>query len=212
MALGRSYGAMKGDLLNFDVAAYPIPWWSVALQIVVGVLIPVVAAWIRVRRACRMPIAGGLRDYGVDRSADQFTDHWSVRIGGLTRPLLLSIRNAFRNRQRMTLTLLALALGGAVFLAAANLRASVIDSVGLLFEAQRYTFSVRLANAHDADSVESIVVERRGSGACRRLDRPSCRSTARRRCGRQRYQRGGSAGGNSASRAEDRRRALAAAG
>ena len=157
MALGRSYGAMKGDLLNFDVAAYPIPWWSVALQIAIGVLIPVVAAWIRVRRACRMPIAGGLRDYGVDRSADQFTDHWSVRIGGLTRPLLLSIRNAFRNRQRMTLTLLALALGGAVFLAAANLRASVIDSVGLLFEAQRYTFSVRLANAHDADSVESIV-------------------------------------------------------
>jgi putative ABC transport system permease protein len=157
ITLGRRYGALKGDLLNFDVAAYAIPWWSVALQVVVGMLIPVVAAWIRVRHACRIPIAGSLRDVGVDRAADQFTDHWSVRIGGLTRPLLLSVRNAFRNRQRMTLTLLALAMGGAVFLAAANLRASVIDSVGLLFEAQRYTFSVRLAEAHSADSVETIV-------------------------------------------------------
>ena len=87
--------------------------FSTALYItsngLVGLLIPVIAAWIRVRRACRIPIASGLRDFGVDRSADRFTDHWSVRIGGLTRPMLLSIRNAFRNRQRMTLTLLALA-------------------------------------------------------------------------------------------------------
>jgi putative ABC transport system permease protein len=157
ITLGRSYGALKGDLLNFDVAAFAIPWWSIALQVVVGLLIPVIATWLRVRRACRMPIANGLRDFGVDRSADDFTDHWSVRIGGLARPVLLSVRNAFRNRQRMTLTLLALAMGGAVFLAAANLRASVIDSVGLLFDAQRYSFSVRLADAHGTDSVESIV-------------------------------------------------------
>jgi putative ABC transport system permease protein len=57
----------------------------------------------------------------------------------------------------VTLTLFALALGGAVFLAAANLRASVLDSIDLLFSAQRYTFSARLADAHDADSVDAIV-------------------------------------------------------
>ena len=104
-----------------------------------------------------MSVAEGLRDSGIDRSADQFTDHWSMRVGGLTRPLLLSVRNTFRNRQRVTLTLLALATGGAVFLAAANLRASVLDSIDLLFSAQRYTFSVRLADAHDVDSVDAVV-------------------------------------------------------
>jgi putative ABC transport system permease protein len=159
ISIGRSYGALKGDLLNFDVATYAIPWWSILIQIVVGLVIPVVAAWIPVRRACRMSIADGLRHSGIDRSADRFTDHWSMRIGGLARPLLLSVRNTFRNRQRVMLTLFALAMGGAVFLAAANLRASVIDSVGLLYAAQKYTFSVRLADPHDADSVAAIVGE-----------------------------------------------------
>ena len=41
------------------------------------------------------------------------------------RPLQLSIANAFRRRQRVVLTLLALATGGAVFLGADNLRESV---------------------------------------------------------------------------------------
>ncbi|HEY4306681.1 MAG TPA: ABC transporter permease [Gemmatimonadaceae bacterium] len=157
IALGRSYGALKGDLLNFDVAAYGIPWWSVVAQMGVGVIVPVVAAWFPVRRACRVSIADGLREFGADRSADRFADHWSMRIGGIARPVLLSLRNAFRNRQRMTLTLLALSTGGAVFLAATNLRASVVDSIGLLFDAQKYTFSIRLADAHDVDSVEAAV-------------------------------------------------------
>jgi putative ABC transport system permease protein len=157
IAAGRRYGALKGELLNFDVAAYSIPWWSLVIQIAVGILIPMIAAWIPVRRACHMSIADGLRDSGIDRAADHFTDHWSMRIGGLARPTLLAVRNTFRNRQRVTLTLLALAMGGAVFLAAANLRASVVDSVGLLFDAQKYTFSVRLADAHDADSVAAVV-------------------------------------------------------
>lgn len=159
IAAGRRYGALKGELLNFDIAGYGVPWWSILILVGVGVFIPMLAAWIPVRRACRMSIADGLRDSGIDRSADQFTDHWSMRIGGLARPTLLSVRNTFRNRQRVTLTLLALAMGGAVFLAAANLRASVIDSVGMLFAAQKYTFSVRLADAHDVDSVAAIVAK-----------------------------------------------------
>jgi putative ABC transport system permease protein len=154
---GRRYGALKGELLNFDVAAYAIPWWSIAVQLLVGVCVPIVAAWLPVRRASRMSVAEALRDAGIDRAADRFTDHWSMRLGGLARPLLLSVRNTFRNRPRVTLTLLALATGGAVFLAAANLRASVLDSVDLLFSTQKYTFSVRLADAHDADSVAAIV-------------------------------------------------------
>lgn len=157
ISLGRSYGALKGDLLNFDVSAYAIPWWAIALQLVIGALLPVIAALVPVLRGCRMPVAAALRDFGVDRSADGFAEHWSVRLGGVSRPILLSVRNAFRNRQRMTLTLLALATGGAVFLAAANLRASVIGAIDAIFSSQKFAFSVRLADPHGADSVETAV-------------------------------------------------------
>jgi putative ABC transport system permease protein len=158
LRIGRSYGALKGELLNFDVAGYSIPWWAVALQVVVATLLPVLAAAVPVRRACRASVASALREVGLDRAGgDATVDRWSARLGGISRPTLLAIRNAFRNRQRMTLTLLALAGGGAVFLGAANLRASVIHSLDLLFEQQRYSFSVRLGEPHAADSVERVV-------------------------------------------------------
>jgi len=156
--IGRSYGALKGELLNFDVAAYGIPWWAVALQIVVATMLPVLAAALPVRRACRASVASALREVGIDRQGgDSTVDRWSARIGGLSRPMLLAIRNAFRNRQRMILTLLALAGGGSVFLGAANLRAAVIRSLDSLFDQQRYSFSARLSESHPADSIEHVV-------------------------------------------------------
>ena len=156
--IGRSYGALKGELLNFDVTGFAIPWWAIALQIVVATALPIVAAWWPVRRACRASVASALREVGIDRAGnDSTTDRWSARIGGMSRPTLLAIRNTFRNRQRVTLTLLALAGGGAVFLGAANLRASVTQSLDLLFAQQRFAFSVRLGDPHAADSVERVV-------------------------------------------------------
>lgn len=157
VVIGRRYGALKGELLNFDVAAYAIPWWVVALQMMVGVLLPVLAAWFPVRHGCRQSVSTALRDFGLDRDAADATNEWMVRFGGISRPLLVSVRNSFRRRQRMLLTLLALATGGAVYLGAANLRASVIGAVDQLFSSQRYAFSVRLAAPHASDSIEAAI-------------------------------------------------------
>lgn len=88
------------------------------------------------------------------------------RVSGLTRPLLLSLRNAFRRRQRMVLTLLMLAFGGAVYLGALNLRVSIRASVGHLFgEILRYDMAVQLAQSYPADSLEAAVTGVAGVGA-----------------------------------------------
>ena len=154
---GRSYGALRAELLNFDISGYAIPWWAVGLQLVAATMLPLAAAAIPVRRGCRLPVATALRDFGLAHGAKTEADHWSKRIRGLPRPTLLSIRNAFRKRQRMTLTLLALATGGAVYIGAANLRRSVLGAVDLLYAGQTYDFTVRLAEPHEADSVEAVV-------------------------------------------------------
>jgi putative ABC transport system permease protein len=166
IAIGRRYGALKGELLNFDISAYSIPWWVIVLQLAVGVLLPVLAAWLPVRRGCRLPVSAALRDFGLDRDASESSNDWMARLGGFSRPVLVSVRNAFRKRQRMLLTLLALATGGAVFLGAANLRAAVVAAIDQLFESQRYTFSVRLTDPHAPDSVETVIAAVSGvSGA-----------------------------------------------
>jgi len=76
----------------------------------------------------------------------------------MTRPLLLSLRNAFRRRQRMALTLLTLAMGGAVYLGALNLRQSIRNSVAYMFGGiLRYDISVGFARPYRADSIEAAI-------------------------------------------------------
>lgn len=148
---GRAYGTLKADLLNFDLSTTSLPAWVLVLQVSTGVLLPVLAAAWPVRRACAIPVAEALRDVGITESAA--APAMLHRIGGVHRPLLLSLRNAFRRRQRLVLTLLTLASAGAVFLGARNLRRAVLGATDLMFAAQQYDFSLRVVAPADPDSL-----------------------------------------------------------
>ena len=150
---GHWYAEFTGDLLNFDVSSFRIPMWSFALQLAVGTLLPVVAAAFPVARGCRISVTEALRDFGISGHGDSLGGATFARFSGLSRPVLLSLRNAFRRRQRMILTLATLSIGGAVYLGAINLRRAVVDAVDLLFSTQKFDMSFRLAAPHAADSL-----------------------------------------------------------
>lgn len=157
--LGLAYARFSAELLNFDVAGQAIPPWAIAVQAVVGVLLPVAAAAVPVVRGSRIPVGEALRDFGID--ADARTGGGgglAGRVGGLARPLLLSLRNAFRRRQRMALTLLTLAMGGAVYLGALDLRTSIRGSVAYIFgELMRFDVVMRFAEPYPAERIEETV-------------------------------------------------------
>ncbi len=157
IVIGRAYAVLNANMLNFAVDGYAIPWWAIAGQVAVGCLLPVAAAAIPVLRACRMPVSAALRDAGIATDAGSAYLRRRIAIPGISRPLQLSIGNAFRRRQRMLLTLLALAAGGAVFLGANNVRIAVRGSLDLLFASQRFDIVLRLADARPAAQIESAV-------------------------------------------------------
>ena len=155
LVAGRQYAQVKAEMLNFEIVGHMVPGWVIGVQIAIGILLPVLAAAFPVWHACRMPVSDALRDVGIDGAGS--TGGIAYRVSGLSRPLLFSLRNAFRRRLRMALTLLALASGGAVFLAALNLRDSVLGATGMLYGSQHYDFSLRIAEPQVADSLEAIV-------------------------------------------------------
>lgn len=155
--IGRRYAGFRAEMLNFPLDDPALPWWALALQLAVGVALPVAAAALPVWRACRIPVGEALRDIGIVAPGRALASDRRVALGGLPRPLLLALGNAFRRRQRMLLTLLALAAGGSVFLGAANLRGAVQASVGLLFEGQHFDLSLRLIDAQPAAALETAV-------------------------------------------------------
>ena len=165
IAIGRPYAALKADMLNFPTSGIAIPWWAIALQIAVAAA----AGGRGVHSgAPGVPAAGrhGLRDTGIAASDGRSYLRRRIAHRGISRPLLLSLGNAFRSRQRMLLTLLALAAAARFFSAADNLRSAVRDSVDRCSRASTTTSCCDSTTAY-----RRAPRERSGRGTWRALTR-----------------------------------------
>jgi putative ABC transport system permease protein len=122
----------------------------------VGLVIPVLAAAYPVWKGSGISVREALADFGVGRQAfgtSRF-DRALAGMSGLGRPLLLAIRNSFRRRARLALTLLTLAAGGLFFMSALNVRASLIYSLDRLFATRQFDLSVNLGTMQPLEKVE----------------------------------------------------------
>ena len=145
--------------LNFDIASFSVPAWVYLLEGLVGLLAPLLAAAYPVARGTRVPVREALADYGVARSSFGATpfDRVLSTIGGAQRPLLLSLRNAFRRRARLVLTLATLSAGGLFFMSALNVRASLVHTLDRLFDSMRYDLTVSLGALQPLETIERAV-------------------------------------------------------
>jgi len=139
--------------LNFDVTSFAVPLWVYALVAVVGFLVPLLAAAWPIARATARPVLAALHDHGA--AAPRFgaggfggrLDRLAAAIGGLSRPFLLALRNLFRRRTRLLLTLATLSAAGVFFLSALYLRRSLIATIDAIFAGRRYDSAAALAEA-----------------------------------------------------------------
>jgi putative ABC transport system permease protein len=146
---GRGYAAFAAKLLNFQIFSDAIPWPTLALQVLVGLLAPLLAASYPILRGSRISVREAMSDYGIAEIRMQNAE-WSSAFSRLqskiknlqskmvSRPFALSLRNTFRQRGRLLLTLGTLAVGGAGFIVAMNVSASATSTVDAEFAAQKY--------------------------------------------------------------------------
>lgn len=158
LALGLPLGLWGGftlcramaRFLNFDIASFAVPPWVFLLVFLAGLGVPLLAAAWPVWRGIARPALAGLADHGAPAApfgagarAGAF-DRLLAGCGGAARPILLAVRNAFRRRTRLALTLLTLATAGTFFLAGLDLRSSLINTADRIYAgrpaAARYSF------------------------------------------------------------------------
>jgi len=121
--LARYISSMMGaGLEGFRVV--PI---AVVVQILIAFLIPLGAGYFPVNRGAKTSVRRAISSYRPDlhsagRSILTHSGHW---VKWISRPILMSIRNTFRKKGRLFLTIFTLTIGGAVFIAVFNVRASM---------------------------------------------------------------------------------------
>jgi putative ABC transport system permease protein len=154
-ALCRPFAAF----LNFDITSFAVPFWVYALAFAVGIVTPLLAAAWPIWKGSAISVREGLAAWGVSHSAfgTGMFDRAIATVGGNLRPLLLCIRNSFRRRTRLILTLLTLAVSGLFFMSALNIRSSMTNTLDRSFALRKYDLQVFLGDMYSSERIERAI-------------------------------------------------------
>lgn len=123
-SLAKTFGAGMAQYLNFHPAPYVGYRSSYIQQVIVALVVPLLAAVWPIYNSVRVTVREAVSDYGIGGNAKPKDKAVSKGALFLTRPMRLSLRNAYRKKARLVLTLITLILGGAIFIGVYNLWAS----------------------------------------------------------------------------------------
>lgn len=156
---GRAYALFTAGILNFQIFSPAIPFAITLVQIGIGLALPLIAAAYSIIRGSRITVREALQDYGVTLKKEDSGGDESLlsRLSGLSRPFLLSIRNTFRGKGRLLFTLAVLSVGGALFITALNVYASMNTGALGFLKSFKYDAAVRLSASYPRAALEAEI-------------------------------------------------------
>lgn len=130
------------------------------LQVLIALLVPQLAAVLPIYQGVRTSVQEALS--GINQSHPPtrgWFDRQLSRIRRISRPILIAIRNTFRSKGRLILTLITLSLGGAIFIASFNVQASMTDYIDLISRYFLADVNVTLDRPYRIDEMEPLLRE-----------------------------------------------------
>ncbi len=126
--------------INTQLQGFRIVPPVIGIQLIIALVVPQAAAILPIIQGTRVSAVEAMSGYSQANPPDphDWTTRTLQRIRGLSRPTMLSLRNTFRRKSRLFLTLLTLTLGGAIFIGTFNVQRSLtnyIASIGRYFTA-----------------------------------------------------------------------------
>ncbi len=156
----RTMGAYTAGLMNIDVASIDLNPQVAMIQVAVGLFVPLLAAAYPILSGTRVSVREAISDYGVGNGqyGNGLIDHLLGRVRGVPRPLLLSVRNTFRRKGRLLLTLATLTLAGAVFISVFSVNDSALSSLDEAFQYFNFDVEVGFNRTYRVEQVEQVAM------------------------------------------------------
>lgn len=137
-AAGYAMASYLAYTMNATLSGFRIIPIAVILQVLIAFLIPLGAGFFPINKGARTNVRRAISNDGPGSQSTGFS--WFNRmtnwLGFISRPILLSIRNTFRQTGRLLLTIFTLTAAGAIFIAVFNVRTSMtafIDQLSMHF-------------------------------------------------------------------------------
>lgn len=116
--------AFAGTMIGFTLQGFRVFPLVTTLQIIIALLVPPLAGLLPIFKGARTTVHQAIHSTAISDSSKHTSpiDRLLAGIRGLSRPLLISLRNTFRQKGRLALTLFTLTLGGSIFIAVFNVQ------------------------------------------------------------------------------------------
>jgi putative ABC transport system permease protein len=152
-AAGRLARRMA-DTMNFTVTSSSVPAWISAIVFGAGLLLPVLTSLPAITRASRTSVREALGVLGVGGAfgARRF-DRALTTLGGFALPYLLAVRNMFRRRGRLVLSLALLSIGGGLFMTTVSVRDGWLAMAGHVMTDRAYDADFLLTEPVSVDRI-----------------------------------------------------------
>jgi putative ABC transport system permease protein len=145
-------------LLNFNILTITPPVEVLALEVFVGLIVPLLASLVPVLTGARITVREAISFTGIGDGGNP--EGGRIRLPSLPlpalnlpRPLMLSIRNTFRRKGRLALTLGTLLLASAIFISVFSVRDSLNNTLSDSLKFWNYDIEVNLKSPHSEDRV-----------------------------------------------------------
>jgi len=158
----RALSQMLAGMFNFNLSTMEIPPQTILAQVVIGLVLPVLASLWPFLSSLRISAAEAMSSYTIGRGRfgknwiDQLlsgSNLWFTRKFSI-RPLLLSIRNTFRSKGRLILTLTTLTLASATFVSVFSVRSSLESTVDDMIKLYNFDIMLTFDRSYRSEKVQ----------------------------------------------------------
>jgi putative ABC transport system permease protein len=172
--------ALMLGLFSMEAVDFKFPMMAVIVQLVLGLLSPLLAALWLVTAASRTTVRDAISGYGLVIGTGPI-ERLLSRFRNLPPLVTLTVSNTFRNKGRLTMTLVALVFSGAIFMMVMTVQASIAGFFEDFLDTYRFDVLIGFNQPQRVDTMESIVgnlpgvtyaemLEFGGGAAIRRVD------------------------------------------
>jgi putative ABC transport system permease protein len=147
-------------LMGAEILGFRFIPSAVITQAVISFAIPLGAGFFPVNRGSKINVRRAISNDrpGAQPSRSALLDRLTGSLRWISRPILLSIRNTFRQKARLTLTIFTLTVAGAIFIAVFNVRDSMENMMDMLMAHFLADVTVSFDQPYQISRIEQLLL------------------------------------------------------
>lgn len=153
---GKAFSTFNASMLNFELFDVSTEPFVLLIIVLTGICLPLIMSVFPILNSSRVSVQKALNDTGVEsgQGHGNFITKTSRFFSG---SFILALKNAFRRKTRLALTVISLSVGGAIFITAFNIRQSTSISIDDVFDNQPQDIMYVLTEPCGEDQIAHII-------------------------------------------------------